>query len=91
MGVNTIYKYPLEVSKRNVITTYAGWVPRLFAEQNGVPTLWAQVNTDSNEYECRLLISKTGTDIKMGSIRGNLRFVGSCIIGKNVLFLYEGS
>jgi len=87
--MRVIYKYPLEVAKRNKIKMPEDWIPRLFEGQDGVPTLWAEVDLSYKKKEFNFLISKTGKDVTMGSLSGAVDFVDSCIIGKNVLFLYR--
>lgn len=61
--MQTIYKYPLEITDEQVIATFDGCLPILFAMQNGEPHVWCRVDPSQKPIKQKLIIAGTGHPI----------------------------
>lgn len=61
--METIYKYPLEIFDSQKIYTFKTMRPLCIQLQNGIPTLWALVDTNSKQTSRRIVMHGTGNEI----------------------------
>ncbi|MGO3895373.1 DUF7352 domain-containing protein [Brevibacterium aurantiacum] len=55
-----VFKYPLEVTDRQFIDTFAGWKPLSLQVQGDEVCLWAEVDDESTTARYRVFVHGTG-------------------------------
>ena len=62
--MNTIHKYPLEITDRQTITIPNGYqIAHIGLDPQGDPCIWAAVNTDRSRIPIEVFIVGTGNPI----------------------------
>ena len=82
--MKTVWKFEIP-NAENDVRLPAGSTLRHFAVQNGVPFVWAEVDTDAGVIERRtLVIVGTGQPVPDGA-----HYIDTCLEGPFVWHLYE--
>lgn len=81
--MQTIFKYPMQLDDRSLALP-RGAVIRRFAMQHGVPTVWAEVDSNAPTVTRRVQIFGTGHPLPEGAV-----YLGSCDHGQFVWHLFE--
>jgi len=81
--MQTIFKYPMELHDRSLALP-RGAVIRRFAMQHGLPTVWAEVDSNAPTTTRRMHIFGTGHSLPEGAI-----YIDSCEDGAFVWHLFE--
>ena len=77
-----IYKYPLDLGEWRM-PSHADFKPVFVHEQNGVPTLWAEVDPSTEDREYLLFVIGTGHPVPLCC-----EYVGSAMCGVFVWHVY---
>jgi len=59
-----ILKYPLREAEEQTVMLPAGAVPLSVQSQNGIPVLWAMVDTSKEKEPRKIFIVGTGNEVK---------------------------
>ena len=62
-----VFKYPLEVTDRQIIDTFAGWKPLSVQVQGEQVCLWAEVNDEATTACYRVFVHGTGHALHPGA------------------------
>jgi len=85
MSSQVIHKFPLLVQAEQTINIFTGaWILD-FQVQNGVPTIWAMVDTSHKKFDRDILMFATGENI---DCIANLEFIGTAQLQNGLVFHY---
>ena len=84
--MKTVYKYNLLMTQRQNITMPLGYQLLNIEVQNGIPRIWAKVDTDQPDTEVELATYGTGEKIEESD---NLRYIGTFQINGLVAHVFE--
>ena len=73
----TIYKYQIPIQDSIKLTLPKDALILSFQIQNGIPVLWAMVNTEAEREERSFLLFGTGHPIRITEGKHNLQFIGT--------------
>lgn len=85
--MNTIWKFPLEITDKQTIVMPAGAQPLSVQVQNGAPYVWAQVNDSAGERDITFFVQATGAPYNR-PLRMSVNFLGTIQMNEGALVFH---